>query len=54
LTNVSYINWIVLLVIFSIIFTPWRLIYTRASYFDSFFKIILFTFWFYVFYFIIL
>ena len=54
LTNVSYINWIVILIILSIIFTPWRSLFIRSNYLDSFFKFVLFSFWFYIFYFIIL
>lgn len=54
LNNVSFINWIVILIIFSIVFTPWRTSNVRARYFDSFFKAFMFIFWFYLFYFIIL
>lgn len=54
LTNVSYINWIVILIIISIIFTPWRTLVIRAFYIESFFKLVMFSFWFYIFYFIIL
>lgn len=53
LNNVSFINWIVILIIASIIFTPWRTTTIRAKYLDSFFKFFMFIFWFYVFYFII-
>lgn len=50
LVNVSLINWVVVLVITSIIFTPWRYTFIRSGYIDSFFKLILFSFLFYIFY----
>lgn len=54
LNNVSYINWIVILIIFGIVFTPWRTISLRSRYIDSFFITFMIFFWFYIFYFIIL
>lgn len=53
LNNVSYINWIVIFLIISIIFTPWRSLVIRSSYIDMFFKLVLYCLWFFIFYFFI-
>jgi NADH-quinone oxidoreductase subunit L len=54
LNNVSVLNWIVLFLGSAIIFTPWRTLVTRSKYIDSFFIFLVFSLWFYLFYFIIL
>ena len=44
LFNVSYINWIVLILLFTIFFTPWRKIITNGKYLSMFYNIFFFIF----------
>jgi hypothetical protein len=49
--NVSYINWIVLILLFVIFFTPWRKTVLKYRYINDFFYFILFFFFFSQFFF---
>jgi hypothetical protein len=51
--NVSIINWIVLFLGIAIVFTPWRTLSSRSMYIESAFSLVLFSLWFYLFYFLI-
>ena len=44
LYNVSYINWIVIILLLTIFFTPWRKLSIKSRYLDTFFYFILFFF----------
>jgi len=52
LYNVSYLNWIVLILLFTIFFTPWRKLATKHNYIDIFFYLVVFFYLFSVFYFL--
>lgn len=51
LYNVSYLNWVVLILLFAIFFTPWRKISIKFNYLNSIHVAILFSYLFSVFYF---
>jgi hypothetical protein len=53
LLNLSIINWIVIFLGIAIIFTPWRSIFIRSNYIDSYFYFVTFCLWFFIFYFFI-
>ena len=50
--NVSYINWIVIILLFTIFFTPWRKLNNKYIYLDALFLSVLFFFCFSQFYFL--
>lgn len=51
LYNVSYLNWVVLILLFVIFFTPWRKLSIKFNYINSLYVTILFSYLFSVFYF---
>lgn len=51
LYNVSYLNWIVLILLFTIFFTPWRKLSINYLYLNTFFTVIVFFYLFSLFYF---